>query len=327
MQSSHRRNQNAASALLALVRAQFGNGRKDFHQGRGRSNQIACRAKRNRRCPKSRHPAACASSESSRNEKARSIEARASFRVIASRKTKVVIRSTPNFAQRPRRKSATSTLLAGKFATAAKQRDRFFGREMVQGEGKKYEVVGFRAPEVVDVVAVIMNFGKSFAQLLRNPNRRCLQIHRVDAHRGADSAGELHHQSRNVARAGGEIDDAQVIVRSKPASQEMSHQTIAAKVAIKRAQITKVRDQLRRNRLRPVHPFRFRGVEAPLQCGRGLCAPISCCAFPDRGTKAPPTLRFMRGTSATNRAARPSPPRSQCGLRTRPGTRCWYRRP
>ena len=197
----------------------------------------------------------------------------------------------------------------------------------MQGEGKEHEVVRLRLPEVVDVGAVITG---SREILCLSPAQSGWSMPAGRPRRPTTSAPiarAIPLPAAGCRPSRWRDRQTQFVVRPKPATQEMSHQTIAAKVTIERAQIPKVRDQFRRNRLRPVHPFRFCGVEAPLQSGKGLWVPIRKRAARDRDTKAPPTFRFMKGTSATIPGARPSPPRSQSGLQTPPGTRCWCRKP
>ena len=77
-------------------------------------------------------------------------------------------------------------------------------------------------------------------------------------------SGVVDHKPRDVAGASRKIEHPHLRSGLDPPSQEMSGERVASKMAIELAQISQITPQLRRNRLRPVHQFRFGGIKLPL---------------------------------------------------------------
>jgi hypothetical protein len=82
----------------------------------------------------------------------------------------------------------------------------------------------------------------------------------------------IDDQPRDVAGTGGQIEHAHFAPRQNPAPEKMLNQRIAAEIAIELAQVPQIARQLRRDRLRTIHQFRFPRIELPLHklCSGGL---------------------------------------------------------
>ena len=130
---------------------------------------------------------------------------------------------------------------------------------------------------MVNVRAMVTDLGEARAQVSRDLDRRRLKIYRVDFHLSAGLAGKRNDEPGNITRAGGQIENAQLVARPNPALKEIADQPIAAEVTIERPQIAQVGQELRRDRLRPIHPLRIRWIEPALQpngCVLALVMPV-----------------------------------------------------
>ena len=228
----------------------------------------------------------------------------------------------------PRRKSATSTLPRESSRQRRSSAIASSVAKMMQGERKEHDVVRLRVAEVVNVRAVIMDLGKSFAQVAArsrssmpaNPPRRLPPLRRLPAR-------ELNHQPRDIARAGGEIENTQVVAASNPAYAGNGGPTDSCRSNDSASADSEGRKSV------PARPAAA-GPSIPALPDRtaasmgGALGPDQRRAARPIGTQRPlRASEFMREISATIPAARPSRPRSRSGLQTRPGTKCWCRKP
>ena len=63
----------------------------------------------------------------------------------------------------------------------------------------------------------------------------------------------INDQARNVAGAGREIEDVQCLARSNPITQKSGNQTVASEEPIQPPDVSQVRLQFSRDRLRKIH--------------------------------------------------------------------------
>ena len=115
--------------------------------------------------------------------------------------------------------------------------DGLVGAEVMQRERKEHDVEGLVFTKLVNIRTVILNFRKVGTQLAGDLDGRRLEIHRVDCHRRVGCTSELDNQPRDVSRAGCQIENTQPVAALYPARQKIADQSIAAEVAVKRAQI------------------------------------------------------------------------------------------
>jgi len=80
-----------------------------------------------------------------------------------------------------------------------------------------------------------------------------LSIKRIDLNFCADLSRKIDNQSRNVARAGGKIDNPQVVARSDPATNEPENNRVTPKVMVQLSEIPEIALQFGRDRLWLIH--------------------------------------------------------------------------
>src|SRR5439155_23719550 len=85
-----------------------------------------------------------------------------------------------------------------------------------------------------------IDLGVIAAQLSSNFNGRCLLIDGVDVNGNILSSRIINNQPRDVARPGGDVQNARLPVRLEPALQEISHQAVAAEPAIEGANVGEI---------------------------------------------------------------------------------------
>src|SRR5438874_11948731 len=97
-------------------------------------------------------------------------------------------------------------------------------------------------------------------------------IERVHRIRCAGASGKIYQQPWNIAGTGRQIENPHSAPRLDPAPQEMLDQPVAAEIAVELADVSQVALQFRSDRLRAIHQFWFRRVEASLHhaCSGGL---------------------------------------------------------
>ena len=116
----------------------------------------------------------------------------------------------------------------------------------MQNERAKDDVVGRAVAPIPNVAMVESDFRIIRAQPLCDFQRRFLTVDRIDGNGGADFAAVLRHQSRNIARSGGQIEDAKGLSRHDPLLAENADQIVAAEKAIELADVVEILFELRR---------------------------------------------------------------------------------
>src|SRR5205823_2704447 len=102
-----------------------------------------------------------------------------------------------------------------------------------------------------------INLGKLRAALPGDFERGRLQIHRVNFHRDVALGRPAHDHARDVARTGGEIEDAPGAPRREPFAQKKADKLIAAEVAVELAKAFEALFKLGADRLRAVEHLRL----------------------------------------------------------------------
>ncbi len=307
MQCAHRRHEHAPAAAgrhIRLRRARcFDHLHGDCVSG---SSQIACRANRN--LPRAKIPPAGAFGQL--------LQLRARKRPrhggppICPRHAITKDKSGQQVNANARQKSAPEIgdehVRAGQGPRLAQQSDCVFLAEVVQGERANHDVERLRGGERQHVVAKAGDLRVVRAQAAGSLDRGRLKIDRHNLHLCSDSARVVRDQTRNIRRAGGQIENAHAVAVLDPAAHEPRHDAMAAEVAIQPAQTAQGGLEFRGRRIRPIHQLRLVDLELP----RAHAAGIICSK-----------------TSATTPAAEPSPHHSRCGLQTPAGTRCSCHKP
>src|SRR5256885_17187874 len=87
----------------------------------------------------------------------------------------------------------------------------------------------------------------------------------------------------NVSRSGGEISNSSGLARFEPTFHKLPNEFITAEKSIQLSQIFQIPLKLTRDRLRPIHQFRYGRIEASLHrstivagCDRRLLPPVFC---------------------------------------------------
>src|SRR5690349_7831100 len=99
----------------------------------------------------------------------------------------------------------------------------------MQRERAEHDVVASICAKRMKIRAVKINLGIFDALLDSDRDCRRLEINGIDGNCCAHVTREACDQPGNIARSGGEIEDPQVVVRSKPALQEITDETITPK--------------------------------------------------------------------------------------------------
>ena len=133
------------------------------------------------------------------------------------------------------------------------QAHRVFFAEMMERERIENDVVALSWIPFENVRFDKRNFRVINAEFSRDFERGCLLIQRVKLNFRANLARVIDNQSRDVARAGGKIDNAQLIARFNPTANEAQNNRVTAEIAIELPQIFQIALQLGGNRLRPIH--------------------------------------------------------------------------
>src|SRR5206468_3938239 len=122
--------------------------------------------------------------------------------------------------------------LAREIAAASQHADGILFSEMMKRERAKDDIVAIRRSPFENVCLDEGNFRMITTQLSRDFECGWLAIQCIDLDRRADFSRNIDNQSRNVARAGGKIDNAHVTARFNPAMQKMQKKAMAAEEPI-----------------------------------------------------------------------------------------------
>ena len=152
-------------------------------------------------------------------------------------------------------------VFARKNATVAQQSHDIVLTEVVQGERAENNVVGLVVAPFEDISPMISDLGIVRAQSSSDLERGSLLIYRCHFDPRASASCMINDQAGNVARASGEIEDADLIARPDPASKKFGNQRITAKITIQRANISEILLKLTRDRLGTIHQLRLSRIK------------------------------------------------------------------
>ena len=142
--------------------------------------------------------------------------------------------------------------------------DRVVITKMMKRQGAENDVIWLRWSPFQDVSFDETDFRIRNAQFLRDLESRGLSIQRIDSQFRPNLAPALCDQTRNIARAGGKIDNSQARVWLDPAAEKHRNQRVTPKPAIELPDIFKIPLQFRGNRLRTVHQLELDWIKLPL---------------------------------------------------------------
>src|SRR5438105_9083449 len=136
--------------------------------------------------------------------------------------------------------------------------------KMMKRQSAKNEIVRLGCVPFQKVSFHKGDFRITGTEFLCDLKRGRLSIQRIDAQLSANLAPVLRDQSRNIARAGGKIDNAQARAGFDPTAEKKRDQCVTSEPAIELPDVFEIALQFGRNRLRPIHQFELSRIKSPL---------------------------------------------------------------
>ena len=93
-----------------------------------------------------------------------------------------------------------------KFATFCQDSHGIALAKVMQGKGAKHDIIRLGHPPFEQVCAAVIDFGITAAEFAGDGNGSALSIDCINTQLYSVCPRESHHQARNVARAGREIE-------------------------------------------------------------------------------------------------------------------------
>ena len=144
--------------------------------------------------------------------------------------------------------------------------------KMMQGEVAHHDIVLRPRVEREHVRLHEVYLGERLRAPLRDGKRRLLPVHGRDQDRTPELPGPRHDRTRDVARAGGEVEEMHGVTEPEQRIKAPEHGRVSPEAAVERFKIGKIALQLGRRRLGDIDLFGAALVKMAAHRGRGRTA-------------------------------------------------------